>query len=97
MTYGVLPLQHAIARTFINYIIVDEDEKFDDKYTIEMQRQPYPPYKADSFYKNPEYYVIIAICISFAFPAIRIAKNIVHDRENNLKVWCHFLVFSLSF
>ena len=83
---GFLVIQHAVAKSIISKVITGFEKSFDDLFTIEMNRQPYPPYVLDTFYKLSDYYFAAAFCLCYLFPSAVIAKNIVKERQTKLKV-----------
>lgn len=87
---GFLAIQHAVAKNIIAKVITGIEKSFDDMFTIEMNRQPYPPYELDTFYKLSDYYFAAVFCLCYLLPSALIAKNIVNERQTKLKVNFHF-------
>ncbi|UJR37958.1 hypothetical protein I4U23_030642 [Adineta vaga] len=53
---------------------------------IQLQRYPYPPYKADNFVLVIQVWFPFLLVMSYIFAAINTVKNIVYEKENGLKV-----------
>ena len=53
---------------------------------IELQRYPFPPYKADNFVLIIQVWFPFLLVMSYIFAAINTVKNIVYEKENGLKV-----------
>lgn len=79
---GFLAIQHAVAMTLMKKTV----SGFENHFTVEMNRQPYPPYVLDSFYKVSDYYIATALILCYLLPTAMIAKSIVHERDTKLKV-----------
>lgn len=78
-----MTIQHAVAMTIMEKTV----SGFQNQFTIEMNRQPYPPYILDTFYKVSDYYIAIALILCYFLPTAMIAKSIVHERDTKLKVY----------
>jgi ATP-binding cassette, subfamily A (ABC1), member 3 len=55
-------------------------------YSINLQRYPYPAYKADNFVLVIQLWFPFLLVMSYIFAAINIVKNIVYEKERGLKV-----------
>ena len=81
---GFLALQRAVDMALIerlNSTFNSSDVK------IELQRYPYPPYKADNFVLVIQVWFPFLLVMSYIFAAINTVKNIVYEKERGLKVW----------
>lgn len=79
---GFLTLQDGISRALTEIISSNSTDDVD----IVMQRFPYPAYSADYYLLALQGWLPFIIVISFIYPALNIAKNIVHEKEKRLKV-----------
>ena len=80
---GFLALQLAVDMAILNEL----NSTFDSSSVkIELQRYPYPPYKADNFVLVIQTWFPFLLIMSYIFAAINTVKNIVHEKENGLKV-----------
>jgi ATP-binding cassette subfamily A (ABC1) protein 3 len=53
---------------------------------IELQRYPFPPFKADNFVLVIQVWFPFLLVMSYIFAAINTVKNIVYEKEKGLKV-----------
>jgi ATP-binding cassette subfamily A (ABC1) protein 3 len=57
----------------------------DKKINITMRRFPYPPYLNDSFVLVIQQQLPLILMLSFVFVSLNIVKNVVHEKEKQLK------------
>lgn len=79
---GFLTLQDGISRALTETI----SQKDVSDVNIVMRRFPYPPYATDLYLLALQGWLPFIIVISFIYPALNIAKSIVHEKEKRLKV-----------
>ena len=80
---GFLALQRAVDMELLQEL----NSTFNSSnFDIELQRYPYPPYKADNFVLVIQVWFPFLLVMSYIFAAINTVKNIVYEKENGLKV-----------
>jgi ATP-binding cassette subfamily A (ABC1) protein 3 len=80
---GFLALQQAVDMEILNIL----NPTFNSSNVhIQLQRYPYPPYKADNFVLVIQVWFPFLLVMSYIFAAINTVKNIVYEKENGLKV-----------
>lgn len=97
LSEGFLPIQEAIARTFMAMKCTEESCKLIPK--IQMHRYPYPPYVHDILLDAMERAVALFIMLGFVYPIISTVRFIAVEKEKQLKevmkimgmaVWLHW-------
>lgn len=81
---GFLPIQDAIARSFIQ-MKCNGDCENSTLPGIRMQRYPYPPYIFDVLLQGLETIVSFFILLSFIYPTINTVRFIAIEKERQLK------------
>ena len=80
---GFLTLQRAVDFA----ILATLNQTFNaSNVDLELQRFPFPPYKADNFVLVIQVWFPFLLVISYIFAAINTVKNIVYEKEKGLKV-----------
>ncbi|KAF8767055.1 ATP-binding cassette sub-family A member 3 like protein [Argiope bruennichi] len=85
MTLGFLPVQHAIAVSFMENFNSNSTRNIEETFYIQMQRFPEPPHVQHTFYYKPKFIFVILICIGFLLPFANLTKDIVNEKEKQLK------------
>ncbi len=83
---GFIYLQYAIDRTLTRDLLNNSTELENyNKYSIKLQRYPYPSYLDDKYLLALQGWLPLIIMMSFIYPAINITKSIVYEKEKRLK------------
>ncbi|GBM89644.1 ATP-binding cassette sub-family A member 3 [Araneus ventricosus] len=85
MTLGFLPLQHAIAMSFMENLYANSTRSVEEMFYVQMQRFPEPPHVQYGFYYKPEFIFVILVCIGFLLPFANLTKDVVNEKEKHLK------------
>lgn len=96
---GFLPIQNAIARTFIQFKCNGTIQCDGIAPNIEMQRYPYPPFTVDLLLDALEIALPLFIMLAYAYSIISTVRLIGMEKERQLKevmkimgmpVWLHW-------
>ncbi|CAL1299124.1 unnamed protein product [Larinioides sclopetarius] len=85
MTLGFLPIQHAIAMSFIANLYANSTRSVEEVFHVQMQRFPETSHVQYAFYYKPKFIFVILICIGFLLPCANLTKDIVNEKEKHLK------------
>jgi ATP-binding cassette subfamily A (ABC1) protein 3 len=81
---GFLALQYAIDMSVLE---LSTDHSFSaSNVSLSLRRFPYPPYVDDNFVLVIQQQLPFIIMLSFVFSSMQIVKDIVHEKEQKLKV-----------
>uniref|UniRef100_A0A8W7Q2W6 ABC transporter domain-containing protein n=1 Tax=Anopheles coluzzii TaxID=1518534 RepID=A0A8W7Q2W6_ANOCL len=78
---GFLTLQHFIFKSFAQQFKTIPDPIPD----VYLQRFPYPPFREDSFPSSLTTFLPISVMLAFIYPCISIVKNILFEKEKQIK------------
>lgn len=81
---GFLALQYAIDMSILE---LSSNRSFSaSSVSLSMRRFPYPPYVDDNFVLVIQQQLPFIIMLSFVFSSMQIVRDLVHEKEQKLKV-----------
>ena len=83
MSEGFLTIQKSI-----DWVITDmaSNASTSSGIDLKLKRFPYPPYLSDNFVLVIQQQLPLVIMLSFVFCSMQIVKDLVHEKEQKLKV-----------